>query len=91
MLPEDEQSGTAAQLLAALGATHDSLRIASLVAARPPYGPRLLWRRSMRGVLNDPGFPAVATRLGLMAYWKTTHTRPDVCLGKDPPPFCGMI
>ena len=33
----------------------------------------------MRGTLSDPGFPAVAAQLGLMKYWKTTHTRPDVC------------
>jgi hypothetical protein len=45
----------------------------------------------MRPVLNDPGFPAVAQRLGLIAYWKSSHTKPDVCRTKDPPPFCRMI
>ena len=44
-----------------------------------------------RGTLADPGFPALATQLGLFKYWTTTHTRPDVCDEKAPPPFCGMI
>ena len=50
-----------------------------------------LWYPSMRGVISDPGFPAVAQQMGLMTYWKTTHTRPDVCSAKDAPPFCRMI
>ena len=33
----------------------------------------------------------VAAQLGLMKYWKTTRTRPDVCNEKTPPPFCRMI
>jgi tetratricopeptide (TPR) repeat protein len=50
-----------------------------------------LWFPTMRGVISDPGFPAVAERMGLMKYWRTTHTRPDVCSAKDPPAFCRMI
>jgi hypothetical protein len=45
----------------------------------------------MRGTLADPGFPALATQLGLLKYWTTTHIRPDVCNEKAPPPFCRMI
>jgi hypothetical protein len=33
----------------------------------------------------------VAAKLGLMNYWKTSHTRPDVCNEKNAPPFCSMI
>jgi len=44
-----------------------------------------------RGVLNDPAFPAFAEHIGLMKYWKTTHTKPDVCFGKTSPRFCRMI
>ena len=83
-LPKDQQSETIAPMLAALGASHEALPIA---ASRP----WLFWRRSMRGVLNDPGFPAVATRLGLMAYWKTSRTKPDICMAKEEPAFCRMI
>jgi len=34
---------------------------------------------------------AVAKQLGLLNYWKTSHTRPDVCRTNDAPPFCRMI
>ena len=33
----------------------------------------------MRRTLDDPGFPALATQLGLMKYWKATRTKPDAC------------
>jgi hypothetical protein len=78
------QRETAATMLAALGATHEALQAAS-------ERPSLFWHRSMRGVLRDPGFPAVANQLGLMRYWKTSRTKPDVCSAKDPPPFCRMM
>jgi hypothetical protein len=71
-------------MLGALGANHEALALAS-------ERPWLLWRRSMRGVLSDPGFPAVAKQLRLLAYWKGSRTRPDVCLANRAPPFCAMI
>jgi DNA-binding winged helix-turn-helix (wHTH) protein len=85
-LPRGKQDETVAPLLAALGANHEALQVAS--QSQKPW---LFWRRSMRAVLDDPGFPAVANQLGLTAYWKTTHSKPDVCRSKDPPPFCRMI
>lgn len=83
-LPEDKQNDAVATMLAALGANREALQVAS-------QSPWLFWRRSMRGVLNDPGFPMAAKRLGLMTYWKTTRTKPDVCSAGSPPTFCGMI
>lgn len=82
-LPEDKRSGTVATMLGALGANREALEIAR-------QRPWLFWRRSMRGILSEPSFPAVADQLGLMTYWKTTRTRPDICSAKGPP-FCGMI
>jgi DNA-binding winged helix-turn-helix (wHTH) protein len=83
-LPKDQQSGTVATMLAALGANHEALQVAAHI-------PWLFWRRSMRGVLNEPAFPAVAKQLGLMTYWRTSRTKPDICLTKTEPPFCRMI
>jgi tetratricopeptide (TPR) repeat protein len=83
-LSKEDQNDRVVAMLGALGAYHEALAPAS-------DRPWLFWRRSMRGVLNDPGFPAVADRLGLMRYWKASHTKPDVCSAKDPPPFCRMI
>ena len=45
----------------------------------------------MRGSLDDPDFPQVVTQLGLLKYWKATHSKPDVCDEKAPPAFCQMI
>ncbi|MGH6910112.1 MAG: hypothetical protein ACREEG_07990, partial [Phenylobacterium sp.] len=83
-LPQGKQSETVATLLGALGANREALQ----VAAQRPW---LFWRRSMRGVLSEPAFPAVAEQLGLMTYWKTSRTKPDVCLTNSAPPFCRMI
>jgi hypothetical protein len=84
VLPKDQQSETVATMLAALGANHEALQVAA-------QRPRLFWRRRMPGVLNEPDFPAVAKRLGLMIYWRTSRTKPDVCLTKSEPPFCRLI
>jgi tetratricopeptide (TPR) repeat protein len=83
-VPKDAQEDRVAIMLAALGANHEALAVAS----RSPW---LFWRRSMRGVLRDPGFPTVADQLRLMRYWKASRTKPDVCSEKDAPPFCHMI
>jgi hypothetical protein len=83
-LPKARNDQRIATMLAALGANHEALQFAS-------ESPSWFWLRSMRGVLNDPGFPAVAKQLGLMAYWKNSHTKPDVCLTQDAPPFCRSI
>jgi tetratricopeptide (TPR) repeat protein len=83
-LPKDKQSETVARMLAALGAHHEALTVAS-------QRPWLFWNRSMRGVLDDPGFPAVAKQLGLLNYWKNSRTKPDVCVARSAPAFCQFI
>ena len=91
-LPEDQKRDAVATLLGALGAHHEAFEIAARLATTTEYpGPSLFWYRSMRGTLSDPGFPAVATKLGLIKYWKTMHVRPDVCAERAPPPFCRLI
>ena len=89
-LPEDQKRSTVAKLLARFGANHEAFEIASRVATGAS-GTSLLWDPSMRGTLDDPGFPALVTQLGLVEYWKATHTKPDVCSETAPPAFCGMI
>ncbi|WP_293907591.1 winged helix-turn-helix domain-containing protein [Phenylobacterium sp.] len=83
-LPKDKQTETVAILLAALGANREALQVAA-------QRPRIFWRRSMRGVLTEPAFPALADQLGLMAYWRTSGTKPDACQTTSKPPFCRMI
>jgi tetratricopeptide (TPR) repeat protein len=79
-------------LLAALGANGAALKIVSNEAAAQTWNARTwLFYPTMARALRDPSFPALAQRLGLIRYWKTSHTKPDVCVAKDPPPFCRMI
>ena len=90
-LPQQQQNGAVARLLADLGATHAAFLVAARLATQEFPGPSLFWYPNMRGTLSDPGFPAVAQRLGLMDYWKTSRTKPDVCAAVAPPPLCRMI
>jgi hypothetical protein len=90
-LPADQQTYPVAWLLADLGAAREALRVASQVATGEYPGPSILWHPSMRSTLDDPGFPALVEQLGLMKYWKATHTKPDTCSDKNAPAFCQMI
>ena len=91
ILPQDQQNYVVVRTLAALGASAGALQLfVKGINSRYDW-PALLWYPSMRAVLNEPAFPAVAERLGLMNYWRTTRTRPDVCAGNAPAPFCRMF
>ena len=91
-LTEVEQTEAVARLLADLGADSQAFQIAARIATTREYpGPSIFWDQSMRGTLADPGFPALATQLGLLKYWTTTRTKPDVCNEESSPPFCKMI
>lgn len=90
-LPEASQSSLIVWLLADLGASGDAFRIASRLVSGFRASPRIFWHRSMRSTLDDPEFPAVATKSGLTRYWKETRTKPDVCNDKSAPAFCHMI
>jgi tetratricopeptide (TPR) repeat protein len=79
-------------LLGALGDGAQALQITTAAADDNIYGARSwLFLPTMDRARRDPSFAGVVQRLGLIKYWKATHTRPDVCATKDPPPFCRMI
>jgi DNA-binding winged helix-turn-helix (wHTH) protein/tetratricopeptide (TPR) repeat protein len=91
-LPEVQQTDAVARLLGDLGANRDAFQIAARIVTTKEYpGPTIFWDPSMRGTLADSGFSTLATQLGLMKYWSTTRTKPDVCNEESPPPFCEMI
>lgn len=91
-LTEREQNAAVAKLLASLGANREAFKIAARIATTQEYpGSSFLWDPSMRQTLADPGFPALAEELGLMTYWKTTQTQPDVCNEEAAPPFCAAL
>ena len=90
-LPDDQKDYLTLRSLAVLGANHEALQLfVKGIGSRWDW-PSLLWYHSMRGVLNDPAIPEVLQSLGMVRYWRTTHTKPDVCAEKVMPPFCRMI
>ncbi|MGN6589212.1 MAG: TIR domain-containing protein [Sphingomicrobium sp.] len=91
LLPQDQQREPVARLLADLGANHEAFQVGARLATQRYPGPSLFFFANMRQTLNDPGFPALANQLGLIKYWRTTHTRPDVCGMGAAPPFCRLI
>ena len=91
-LPKDDQDEAVVRLLARLGAEPQAFDLAKRVALAHEYpGASLFFYPSTRSLLADPGFPAVAAQLGLMRYWRVSHTKPDVCAQQGAPPFCRMI
>lgn len=91
-LPPEMQGRSVTNMLATLGATRPAMQnVANRAAAYGLAPASWLFLPAARGLLRDPAFPAFAQQLGLMSYWKTTRTRPDVCAAKDAPPFCRMI
>lgn len=79
-------------LFAALGDNADAIKFLQANVQRGFPGAReWLWYPSMDAVRRDPIFPAVAQRLGLIKYWRASHSKPDACSGKNPPRFCAII
>jgi len=83
---------TTSSMVAALGDDQAALNLIVGQALKGTWGARSwLFYPQLAGALREPEFPAIANRLGLMKYWRATHTKPDVCSAKDPPPFCRLI
>ena len=90
-LPEDDHDRIVARLLAILGAPQEAFQITqSLLTNRRDY-PAFLWHPQMRSVLDNPGVPELMKQLGLLDYWKRSHSKPDVCGGSRQPQFCRAI
>lgn len=91
-LPPEMAGRLSVSLLGALGDYADALKQTEARLHRGNADAATwLFYPSMRGALSDPAFPATAQRMGLMRYWKVSHTKPDVCSDNSPPPFCSMI
>ena len=90
-LPTSQMGPTGILLIASLGAQADAVRIIEAGSKSKPLWRSLLFYPALARARADPSFPVVAERLGLMRYWKTTHTKPDVCTAIDEPAFCKMI
>lgn len=91
-LPPEVKGRVAATMLGALGANQEMMQaVARRIAAHGAFPASWMFLPAARGVLDDPAFPRFAQKIGLMTYWKTTHTRPDVCSSANAPAFCRML
>jgi len=57
-------------------------------------GPRqlpLVYEPSFAAARRTPEFEALATRLGLVGYWRTSGHAPDFCRAPDPPDLCRRL
>jgi tetratricopeptide (TPR) repeat protein len=91
-LPPEMKRRPVVSLLGALGAHRETMAaIAEKTAGHWLWPLSWVFLPTTRGVLDDPAFPAFAEKTGLMSYWKTTRTKPDVCSAQGAPAFCRLI
>ena len=72
---------TEIMMLAGLGETKQAIAAANLSLDHQQLDPRFLFTPVMRDVRRDPGFVGLASRMGLIKYWRETGKRPDFCTG----------
>jgi hypothetical protein len=77
-------------MLAALGADAQALKLAADHAEMPGMRGALM-RPALAAARADPAFPALADKLGLTHYWKTTAIKPDFCKAADAPAYCKTL
>jgi DNA-binding winged helix-turn-helix (wHTH) protein/TolB-like protein/tetratricopeptide (TPR) repeat protein len=68
-------------MLAGLGDTKAALDAANSALDRHPLEPWFLFTPVARNLRQDRGFVLLASRMGLIKYWRETGKRPDFCTG----------
>jgi hypothetical protein len=66
-------------MLAGLGETKQAIDVANFALDHQELQPWFLFTPVMGEVRQDPGFVDLASRMGLMRYWRETGKRPDFC------------
>ncbi len=81
------------RMVAALGDARGAFAGLAVLALKYPFDVRepVAWDPIFAGVRREPGFPALAQRVGLLRYWRETRTRPDFCRAGNAPPICATI
>lgn len=78
-------------VLAALGARDAALKAAaSLVRARGLFDAEILFEPNMAAARTDPAYAELVRNLGLVGYWRSAPSPPDICRGSARPGFCSM-
>jgi tetratricopeptide (TPR) repeat protein len=77
--------------LAALGARTAALQAAAnLVRARGLFDAEVLFEPNMTAARDEPGYAELVRKLGLIGYWRSASSPPDICKGAAKPHFCSL-
>lgn len=77
--------------LAALGARKAALQAAAkLVRARGLFDAEVLFEPNLAAARGEPGFAALVRNLGLLSYWRSERSVPDICRDRARPAFCSL-
>jgi tetratricopeptide (TPR) repeat protein len=77
--------------LAALGARFAALQAAAnLVQARGLFEAEILFEPNMAAARADPGYAELVSKFGLIGYWRSTSSPPDICKDTAKPRFCSF-
>jgi DNA-binding winged helix-turn-helix (wHTH) protein/TolB-like protein/tetratricopeptide (TPR) repeat protein len=67
-------------MLAALGESKQAIEVANSVLDHQQLEPWFLFTPVTRNLRQDPGFVSLASRMGLIKYWRETGKKPDFCI-----------
>ena len=77
--------------LAALGARQEALRAAAnLVRTRGLFDAEVLFEPNLAEARGDPSYASLVRSLGLIDYWRSASSPPDLCRGAERPAFCSF-
>jgi DNA-binding winged helix-turn-helix (wHTH) protein len=79
---------TEMMMFAALGQTKQAIEAANSAADRQELQPWFLFTPVTRNLLQDPAFFGLASRMGLVKYWRETGKRPDFCTNRTAKSEC---
>jgi tetratricopeptide (TPR) repeat protein len=77
--------------LAALGARAAALQAAAnLVRVRGLFDAEVLFEPNMTAARDEPGYAELVRKLGLVGYWRSASSPPDICRDATKPRFCSL-
>jgi DNA-binding winged helix-turn-helix (wHTH) protein/Tfp pilus assembly protein PilF len=81
------------RMMAALGETKAAFDGLAMRAEKAPFHTReaVSWDPIFSDVRHNPGFPALAEKLGLVGYWRAMKVKPDFCSQTNPPALCTTL
>lgn len=78
-------------VLAALGARDSALKAAAnLVRTRGLFDAEVLFEPNLAAARAEPAYANLVRNLGLVLYWRSAPSPPDICRGSGPPQYCSM-